>query len=99
MKSIWGEPKRDYYWEASLIGDLVCGGCEKTKPVTLSSQTMLADGVPMKAGTHICRSCGRPVILKDEIILLVKQRLSAYPGSIPPTEGTQRWKGEDPYGS
>lgn len=98
MKSIWGEPDRTHYWEASLIGDLVCGYCSKTKVVTFSGRNMMADGILMNAGPHECRSCKKRVILKEEAIELVRGRLRALPGEAR-SESDRYWKGEDPYGS
>jgi uncharacterized Zn finger protein (UPF0148 family) len=86
-KSIWGEPPKQFFWEASLTGDLVCGGCERTRPPH------------HEPGMLTCPSCQRGVDLKEEVIKLAKSReRAAFPNGRP-SEPQQKWKGDDPYGS
>lgn len=88
MKGIWGEPNRKYYWEASLMGDLVCGYCQHTRPV------------PQESGPLPCSSCGKKdVDLTDEIMELAQSREKAAFPNGRPAEREQKWKGDDPYGS
>ena len=82
----WGEPDRDYFWEASLTGDLVCGACGKT---------MIVDRI-LTEGLKPCR-CGKQVRLLQRAIDLSNERARhAFPAGRPKEEGP-KFKGESPY--
>lgn len=81
----WGS-LHEYFWEASLTGDLICGVCGKTM--------IVSPGKKLSPGTIPCGACKRDVELKEEVIALADTRArSAFPKGRPTEEGL-RWKGD-----